>query len=86
MVYNHLTNAGNPNIIHNGSLLKYDANDGGTCIVLGTISGAGPIQVNAGTLNLFGANTFTGGITLSGGTLIAGSVGGVNKSGSGTWV
>jgi autotransporter-associated beta strand protein len=67
--------AGNPNIVHNGALWKYDQipSDTGTCIILGSISGTGPIQMNAGTLNLSGQNTISGAWVLSGGTLIAGS-------------
>jgi autotransporter-associated beta strand protein len=67
------SSAGNPNIVHNGTLFKYDANDGGAGLILGNISGAGPIEMHAGTLNLSGQNTISGNWTLSGGTLIAGS-------------
>jgi autotransporter-associated beta strand protein len=73
--------AGNPNIVHNGTLLKYDPNDGGSCLVAGNVSGTGPVQVNAGTLTCSGANTFSGNINLSGGTLIAGSTENVGVSG-----
>jgi autotransporter-associated beta strand protein len=64
--------AGNPNIIHNGALLKYDA-PAGACMIAGNISGTGAFQMNAGTLTLSGQNTFSGSISLSGGTLTAGS-------------
>lgn len=61
------------NINHNGGVLRYDSATG-ACTLSGTISGAGALQVNAGTLTLSGANTFTGPITLGGGDLIAGRV------------
>ena len=64
--------AGNPNIVHNGTLLRYDA-PVGSCLILGNISGTGPIQMNAGTLTLSGQSSISGNWTLSGGTLIAGS-------------
>jgi autotransporter-associated beta strand protein len=64
--------AGNPNIVNNGTLLKYDA-PVGVCSVLGNIAGSGPVQMNAGTLTLSGTNTFTGNITLSGGVLVVNS-------------
>src|SRR5262249_1003516 len=66
------SSSGNPNIVHNGTLFKYDA-PVGTCLVLGVISGAGPIEVHAGALNLSGQNTTTGNWNLTGGTTIAGS-------------
>src|SRR5436190_3056044 len=37
------SSSGNPNIVHNGTLFKYDAPIG-TCLVSGTISGTGPIE------------------------------------------
>jgi fibronectin-binding autotransporter adhesin len=64
--------AGNPGLVHNGILFRYDA-PVGSGLILGAISGAGPIQMNAGTLTLSGQNTISGDWTLSGGTLIAGS-------------
>jgi fibronectin-binding autotransporter adhesin len=64
--------AGNPNIVHNGTLFKYDAAVG-SCTILGTISGTGPIQMNAGQLTLGNPNsTFSGNWNLSGGALVAG--------------
>jgi fibronectin-binding autotransporter adhesin len=62
--------AGNPGIVNN-ALWKYDANDGGTTIAAGTVSGVGTLQMLSGTLSLSGGNTFSGPINLTGGTLIA---------------
>jgi fibronectin-binding autotransporter adhesin len=75
------SSAGNPNIVNNATLWKYDANDGGTCVILGNISGTGPLQVNAGTLNLSGSSTFGGALNLTGGELIAGSTENAGVSG-----
>jgi len=75
------SSAGNPNIVNNGTLWKYDANDGGSCLVAGNVSGSGPFQMAAGTLTFAGANTFTGNINLTGGKLIAGSTENVGVSG-----
>src|SRR5262245_39105401 len=49
------TDAGNPGIVHNGTLLKFDVQPAVGYITTpatlgGNISGAGPIQVNAGTV------------------------------------
>ena len=80
------TSAGGPGIVHNGTLLKYDVQPTpgfvtGPATIAGNISGTGPIQINAGTLTLSGANTFTGNITLTGGELIAGRLENVGVSG-----
>ena len=72
--------AGNPNIVHNGTLFKYDA-PVGMCLVLGNISGTGAWQVNAGTLMLLGQNTLSGNLALSGGTVVAGATEAVGLSG-----
>jgi fibronectin-binding autotransporter adhesin len=72
--------AGNPNIINNATW-EYDANDGGTCLVAGTISGSGAFQMVSGICTFQGANTFTGPINLTGGTLIANSTENVGVSG-----
>ncbi len=72
--------AGNPNIVHTGTLFKYDA-PVGVCTISGSISGTGPIDISAGTLTLSGQNTIIGNWTLSGGTLIAGSTEAVGVSG-----
>lgn len=79
-------NAGNPNIVHNGTLWKYDVqpNSGfatGPGQVLGNISGSGAFEMAAGTLTFGGANTFSGNINLTGGILIAGSAENVGTSG-----
>ena len=71
--------AGSPGIVHNGVLLKYDVQPSAAYVtgpetIPGTISGSGPIQINAGTVTFAGANTFTGTINLTGGELIAGSI------------
>jgi len=71
-------NAGNPNIVHNGTLWKYDVQPTpgfatGPGQVLGNISGAGTFEMAAGTLTFGGGNTFSGNINLTGGMLIAGS-------------
>ncbi|HEX3359002.1 MAG TPA: autotransporter-associated beta strand repeat-containing protein [Tepidisphaeraceae bacterium] len=78
--------SGNPNIVHNGTLWKYDVQPTpglvtGPGQVLGNISGAGPFEIHAGTLTFGGANTFSGNINLSGGELIAGSTENVGVSG-----
>jgi autotransporter-associated beta strand protein len=67
-------------------LLKYDVQPTAAYVtgpetIPGTISGSGPIQVNAGAVTFAGANTFTGTINLTGGELIAGSVETVGISG-----
>jgi autotransporter-associated beta strand protein len=72
--------AGNPNIVNNGTLWKYDA-PVGACLILGNISGTGPLQMNAGALTLAGASTFSGNINLTGGELIANSAENVGVSG-----
>src|SRR6266404_3344849 len=64
--------AGQPNIVNNGTLLRYDA-PAGLGNIAGIISGTGPLQMSSGSLTLASAlSTFTGNITLSGGTLTAG--------------
>lgn len=78
--------SGNPNIVHNGALWKYDVQPTpglvtGPGQVLGNISGAGPFEMHAGTLTFGGANTFSGNINLTGGELIAGSPENVGNSG-----
>jgi autotransporter-associated beta strand protein len=78
--------SGNPNIVHNGTLWKYDVQPTpglvtGPGQVLGNISGAGPFEMHAGTLTFGGANTFSGNINLTGGELIAGSTENVGVSG-----
>jgi autotransporter-associated beta strand protein len=80
------TDAGSPNIVHNGVLLKYDVQSTAAYVtgpetIPGSISGTGPIQINAGTVTFAGANTFTGTINLTGGELIAGSTENVGVSG-----
>jgi fibronectin-binding autotransporter adhesin len=78
--------SGGPGIVQNGALLKFDIVPGpglatGPDTIPGTISGAGPIQMNAGTITLSGPNTFTGNINLTGGELIAGSAESVGVNG-----
>ncbi len=78
--------SGNPNIVNNGTLWKYDVQPvpglvTGPGQVLGNISGTGPFEIHAGTLTFAGANTFSGNINLSGGELIAGSTENVGTSG-----
>lgn len=51
-----------------GTLLKYDATNG-LGNFSGVLSGSGPLQVNAGSLTLSGANTYTGSNYLTGGEL-----------------
>lgn len=68
------------NINHNGGRLRYDAATGAG-VLSGTISGAGVIEMTAGTLTLSGNNTFTGGIILSNGTLVASRVENIGVSG-----
>lgn len=80
------TDAGTVNIIHNGTLLKFDSQPAPGLItdpatIPGNLSGSGPIQVNAGIFTFSGASTFTGDINLTGGELIAGSVENVGLSG-----
>jgi fibronectin-binding autotransporter adhesin len=77
---------GNPNIVHNGTLWKYDVQPVAGLVtgpgqVLGNISGAGPFEMHAGTVTFGGANTFSGNINLTGGELIAGSTENVGTSG-----
>jgi autotransporter-associated beta strand protein len=62
-----------------GTLLKYDAPVG--VATPGIISGVGPIQVNAGTLTLTAANTYTGSNYLTGGELIVSSAENLGTSG-----
>jgi autotransporter-associated beta strand protein len=78
--------SGNPNIVHNGTLWKYDVQPAAGLVtgpgqILGSISGTGPFEMHAGTLTLGGANTFTGNINLTGGELVAGSTENVGTSG-----
>jgi autotransporter-associated beta strand protein len=80
------TSAGSFNIVHNGTLLKYDVQPipgylTGPATIAANISGTGPIQINAGVVTFTGANTFTGAINLTGGELIAGSTENVGVSG-----
>jgi len=77
--YNLLTT---PNISldpnqNGGTMMEYNApltntslTVGGPGSMSGTISGVGPIQVNAGSLSLSGFNTYTGSNYLTGGELI----------------
>lgn len=74
--------AGNPNIVHNGTLFEYDA-PAGSGLIAGNISGTGAFQMNAGTLTLSGANTYSGGTAISGGTLQVGAGGTSGSLGSG---
>jgi len=67
-------------IINNGTLLQFDA-AAQLQILGGVISGAGPLEVNNGTLTLSGANTYTGNTILSGGELIAGGAENAGVSG-----
>lgn len=74
-----MLNSGNAaNIVNNGTL-QYSSSANQT--VLGVISGSGTVvkDTSNSTLNLFGANTFTGGTTVSAGTL---SIAGVFAGGS----
>jgi fibronectin-binding autotransporter adhesin len=86
-ILNAAAGGANPvGIVHNGTLLKFDYTPAPGIIttpdsIPGNISGAGPIQVNAGTITLAGASTFSGNINLTGGELIAGSVENVGVSG-----
>jgi autotransporter-associated beta strand protein len=78
--------SGNPNIVHNGTLWKYDVQPVAGLVtgpgqILGNISGTGLFEMHAGTLTLGGANTFSGNINLTGGELIAGSTENVGVSG-----
>lgn len=78
--------AGNPSIVNNGTLLEFDWSPAPGSIttpdsVQGSISGAGPIQVNNGSVTFAGASTFSGNINLTGGELIAGSVENVGVNG-----
>ena len=78
--------SGNPNIINNCTLWKYDVQPAtglvtGPGQITGNISGAGPLEIHAGTLTLRGANTFSGPINLTGGELIAASTENVGTSG-----
>ncbi len=62
-------NIGSQNIANGGTLFKYAA-PSLTQILTGIISGAGNLEVAAGTLTLSGQNTYTGNTILSGGTLV----------------
>ncbi|HXR04321.1 MAG TPA: autotransporter-associated beta strand repeat-containing protein, partial [Verrucomicrobiae bacterium] len=78
--------AGSPNIVNNGTLLKFDYTPAPGIIttpgtIAGNISGTGPFQINNGIVTFAGASTFTGNINLTGGELIAGSTENVGVSG-----
>lgn len=68
------------NINHNGGRLRYDAAVGAGTLS-GTISGAGTIEMSAGSLTLSGNNTYTGSTILSNGTLVVSRAENVGVSG-----
>ena len=59
---------GNNTIVNNGTSLEFDAPAQSDTIAR-VISGTGMLKVSNGTLTLSGANTYTGGTLISGGTL-----------------
>ena len=59
---------GNNTIVNNGTSLEFDAPAQSDTIAR-VISGTGLLKVSNGTLTLSGANTYTGGTLISGGTL-----------------
>jgi autotransporter-associated beta strand protein len=74
----------NAAIVHNGTLLKYDAVTGTTTnqTINGAVSGLGLIQVNNGLLTLSSPNSsFTGNLLLTGGELIVNGAENVGVSG-----
>ena len=74
------------NVVNDGSLIF---NRGGDMTVSGIISGIDTgtiLKTNSGVLALNGANTFTGAVTVAGGTLRAGNNSALGRTNNGTLV
>ena len=78
----NLTVSNNYNIA-SGATGTFDVVAGATLTNSGVIAGSGALtKIDAGTLNLSGTNSFTGGVTLNAGTILIGATGGGTALGS----
>ncbi len=80
-----LAGSGNLSLANAGSaaVALTEGGSGSTGTYSGVLSGVGSLKINGGILTLSGANTFTGGVTISAGKLLANNTAG-SATGTGT--